>query len=126
MNKIIRLTLLLSGCAIIPACSQSGVSGPIWVGTPTAVSGTGGTAMTAVLTWQASIDNSGTGITYSIFQGATGSGTENLSNAVATTTALSVTLIGLTVPDTYWFVIHATDGNGHVAASPEFQVMETP
>jgi hypothetical protein len=126
MRKFIRIALFLSECAIIPACSHNQISGPIWVGTPSAVSGTGGTAMTAVLDWSAAIDNSGTGITYSIFQGTGGPGTEDMTTAVATTTLLTTTLTGLTVNSTYWFVIRATDGNGHSAGSPEFQVTETP
>ncbi len=130
MRYSLRAFVILSACVAIPACTgdplqNSSASGPTWQGTPTGVSGTGGTAGTATLNWSAAIDNSGTGITYSVFQGLT-SGGEDMNTVVASTSTTSTVVSSLTVHDTYYFVIVATDGNGNSDTSPEFQVTATP
>jgi hypothetical protein len=73
------------------------------------------------LTWSAAIDNSGTGITYAVYQGTTGSGSEDMNNPVAgtPTSLLTVTVSGLTPSDPYTFIVVATDGNGNSLSGAE-------
>jgi hypothetical protein len=91
-----------------------------------AVVGSAGTELT--LSWPAAIDNSGTGVTYNVFIGNNGSGSESSTpinaNPIA---ALNYLVTGLTANDPYVFVIEAVDGNGTVSDNPnELTVTPTP
>jgi len=124
MRYFLRAFVILSACAAVPACvgtQNQGGAPPQWQGTPSAVAGTGGAAGTATLNWSAAIDNSGTGITYLVYAGLTPGG-EDMNTVVASTTTTSTVVSGLTIPDTYDFIIVAQDGNGNTDVSPEFQV----
>jgi chitin-binding protein len=115
MRNFFHALLLVAGVALAPACNQNGnnSSGPSWPSPSLTPSNISGGMVT--LTWSAAIDNSGTGITYAVYQGTTGSGSEDMNNPVAgtPTSLLTVTVSGLTANDPYTFIVVATDGNGN-------------
>ena len=122
MRNFFRVLLIVAGAALVPACAQNNQSnGPTWQGGPTTSSISGGMA---TLNWTAALDDSGTGITYAVYQGNSGSGTEDMNNPVAgtPTSLLTVTVSGLIAANHYWFIVVATDGNGNTATSPELEI----
>lgn len=122
MRNFFRVLLIVAGAALVPACTQNNNSnGPTWQSGPTASGISGGMA---TLTWTAAVDNSSTGITYAVYQGNGGSGTEDMSTPVSgtPTSLLTVTVSGLVAANHYWFIVVATDGNGNTVTSPELEI----
>lgn len=133
VNSWIRAGLLLALIALIPACNGNLQNGN---GTPTSSGGPsfgGATAASAGsgpgevnLTWSPALELGGGTITYFVFASLSGSGTEDMSNPVASTTSSTgVTVPNLTSHDEYWFIVQAQDSAGKLDGNVN-EVTATP
>jgi hypothetical protein len=122
MRYFLRVFLILSGCALVPACGQTQQNGPAWQTGPTVTSNSGGMV---TLGWTAAIDNAGGGLSYALYMGNGGSGTEDTNNPAGgtPTSLLTATVSGLTATNHYWFFVVATDVNGNTTTSGELEVI---
>jgi hypothetical protein len=134
VNSWIRAGVLLALIALIPACNgslqngngtpSSSGSGPSFGGATAASAGSGSGEVN--LTWSPALELSGGTITYFVFASLSGTGTEDMSNPVASTTnSTGVTVSNLTSHDEYWFIVQAQDSAGNVDGNVN-EVTATP
>jgi hypothetical protein len=113
----IRDYMLLAVLVLVPACNgsmnpNSPTNAPSFGGATSATAGPSSGEVT--LTWSPALDVSGGTITYFVFASLSGSGSEDMSNPVASTTnATGVTVTGLVSHDPYVFIVQAMDTSGH-------------
>jgi hypothetical protein len=107
---------ILAVAFVVPACtsgSQNHAAPPAFGGLLTATSTTPGQV---VLTWSPAVDFAGGGITYAIFVGNGGSGTEVSSGSTGSSTGTTITTWGgvnsFQSGNTYWIIVQAFDSLG--------------
>ncbi len=121
MSSLLRMFLTLSVFALVPACNgtldpnqSSSSNAPSFGGATSAAPGANPGEVT--LSWSSpALSVAGGTITYLVYASGpgTGSGTENMSTPIASTTSSTgITVSGLTSLDPYWFIVQAADSGG--------------
>ncbi len=107
---------ILAAAFVVPACTsgnQNHAAPPAFGGLLTATSTIAGQVD---LTWSPAVDFAGGGITYAIFVGNGGSGTEVSSGSTGSSTGTSITTWGgvntFQSGNTYWIIVQAVDSLG--------------
>ena len=124
IHHSMKFGLLLAAAVLVPACNgtlgNGSANGPLNnSGMPQTSFGglqaatAGGASGQVILSWSPAVDGVGAGITYLVFQSNAGSGAEDMSGPLYTTTSgTGLVLNGLVSAAQYWFIVQARDGSG--------------